>query len=269
MNRRLLLAVMLLAALTATSGVRAQGEAPALTAEGLLDAHANAMGPADAFAAIRTVVARGTLELVGMGVTGTVTVIQVRPDRSVVEVVADELGTMRSGTDGQLAWELSDLQGPRLLHGSEKAFALRGGLLDAPRRWRDLYRTVELGGRETVDGVECDRLVLHPFEGKPETWFLDRSTHLQVKTVLTLEHAMGEVQVEATAADYRRVGGVMFPFRTTQRMLMQEMVTVLDTVEVNVEVPAEKLALPAEIRALLERETTPEPAEQAPAAAGG
>lgn len=266
---RMLSAATLLTLIAVTPGVLAQDQAPVLTAERLLDLHAEAMGPKDAFAAIRTVVARGTLELVGMGVTGAITVIQSRPDRSLVEVRAEELGTMRSGTSDDLAWELSDLQGPRLLEGSEKAFALRGGLVDAPWRWRDLYRSVELAGSAVVDGVDCDRLVLHPFEGKPETWFLDRSTHLQVRTVMTLEHAMGEVQVEATAADYRRVGGVMFPFRTTQRMLMQEMVTVFDTVDVNVEVPEERLALPTEIRALLERETSPEAAQESPAAAGG
>ncbi|MCU0273987.1 MAG: outer membrane lipoprotein-sorting protein [Acidimicrobiales bacterium] len=259
----------LLFVVAGTPGLLAQEQAPPLTAERLLDLHAEAMGPKDAFAAVRTVVARGTLELVGMGVTGAITVILARPDRSLVEVTAEELGTMRSGTGGDVAWELSDLQGPRLLEGSEKAFALRGSLVDAPWRWRDLYRSVELQGTEVVDGVDCDRLLLHPVEGKPETWFLNRSTHLQVKTVMTLQHAMGEVQVETTAADYRRVGGVLFPFRTTQTMLMQEMVTDFETLEVNAEVPEEKLLPPAEIRALLERESTPEPARESPAAAGG
>jgi hypothetical protein len=258
---------LLLTALLAGAFAVAQ-ETAAPTAEAILDANAAAMGGAAAYARIRTSVVRGTLEMVGMGISGSVTLYSARPASSMVLFEAEALGKIRSGTDGRLAWELSDLQGPRLLEGAERAYALRSALFDAPVRWRELYPKVELLGSEAVDGAPCWKLRLQPSDGDPETWYVDQTSHLLVKATMTLTHAMGEIPVECTFGDYRPVDGVLLPFRSTQKMLTQEMRTVVSSVETNVEIPAAVFALPAEVRALLSP-PAPGPSPTPAATAGG
>ncbi len=238
-------------ALSCLAAPVAAGDDALPTAEAVLDAYARAMGGAEAYARVNTMVARGRLEIVGMGVSGPLTLSIARPASSAVVFRAEALGSVRSGTNGDIAWEVSDLQGARLLEGAEKAFAIRSGLLDAPVRWRELYPKVDLLGVETVDGVECYALRLEPAEGAPETWYVERATSLLRKSTTTLSHAMGEIPVEATTSDYRRVDGVMVPFVASQKMLMQEMRTVLDSVELNVAIPPEALAVPPEVAALI------------------
>jgi hypothetical protein len=182
---------------------------------------------------------------------------------------APELGRVRSGTDGTIAWEVSDLQGPRLLAGAEKSFAIRSSLIDAPARWRELYREAKLVGSATVDGVECWQLELRPETGGAETWYVDRARSLLVKLTTTMSHIMGEIPLEMTFSDYRPVGGVLLPFRSTQKALTQEVTTTFASAEANVDIPPEALAVPAEIRALLEitNRATPVPETPTPAPA--
>jgi len=222
-----------------------------LQAEAILDRWAAAMGGADAFAKIDTAVAEGTIEMVGLGIQGALTIRQARPDHYAIEFEAPALGRVRSGTNGEIAWEVSDLQGPRLVEGSEKEFLLRSSVIDQPVRWRELYPTVELVGTATVDDVTCHELVLTPASGHPETWFVAQSSGLVVKMAVTVTHVMGEIPVEISLSDYRQVDGIMVPFRTMERMLMQQMLTTISNVEHNVELPADAFAPPDEVKALL------------------
>jgi outer membrane lipoprotein-sorting protein len=152
---------------------------------------------------------------------------------------------------------VSDLQGPRLLEGSERAVTVRSTTIDGLLRWREQYTKVELVGEATVGEASCWQLTMTPAEGNPETWYLDKGTGLLVKMTMTLSHVMGQVPVEATFGDYRTVDGITMPFRSTQKVLMQEMLTVLETVEHNVELPADAFQPPPEVLALVAKATPP------------
>lgn len=227
-------------------------------AEELLERYSSASGGAQAFAKVHTRVTRGTMSMAGAGISGTLTTWEARPDRFRMEFEAEGLGSVASGSDGETVWELSDIQGPRVLEGAERAFALRTSQLDAALRWRELYAAYETVGTTTAgedDGV-CYQVEMTPHEGNAEVWCLATNSGLpiQIETVATT--AMGEIPVVIEFSDYRDVDGITVPFRTTQRLMMQEMVTQLELVENNVELADDQFALPAAIEALVATSAT-------------
>jgi hypothetical protein len=240
----------------------AQDSLPA--AEVLLAKHVEAQGGADAFSELRSAVSKGTMELVGLGISGKLTLYQTRPASSLTVFEAQALGTIRSGTNGEIAWEYSDLQGPRLYEGAEKAFALREAVLDGSAKWRDLFSKYETVGIDTVGEKSCYRLVMTPKEGSPETWCLDVESKLLVKMDMKLDTAMGQIPVETTFSDYREVDGIKSPFRVSQKVMAQEMLIVLESVEYNPELDLNLFELPDEIKSLLDKRSESDtPAEAA------
>jgi predicted aspartyl protease len=67
---------------------------------------------------------------------------------------------------------------------------------------------VTYAGRDTINGAPCEALSLEVDEGAPCRLFLDDSTHLMRR----MEIQAPEGNMVHTYDDYRRVGGIMFPF---------------------------------------------------------
>ena len=74
-------------------------------------------------------VVTGTMEVKGIGLKGSMTSYHAAPDKMLVEITIQGVGTILDGSDGEVAWEISALQGPRLKEGDEKAVALREGAI--------------------------------------------------------------------------------------------------------------------------------------------
>ena len=233
-------------------------------AETVLDRWVEVTGGKAAFEKRHNEIMHGSLEFTGKGIKGTMTVYQAEPDKNLAIVEITGIGTIESGSNGDIAWENSALQGPRIKQGDEKAGSLRDGAFNAALNWRKLYTKAETTGAETVEGHESYKVVLTPKEGKPTTQFFDKKTGLLVKTTVTRNTPMGEITAEVIADDYRKEGDVVIPHKLINRTAGQEFVIQVDRVEANVDLPKDRFDLPAEIQALLKK--APEPAAK-PAAA--
>jgi hypothetical protein len=165
------------------------------------------------------------------------------------------IGKMESGVVNGIAWEKSALQGPRVKSGQERDQALRMAAYNGAVRWRDLYSKVETVAVEEVEGRKCYKLVATPKSGgAPETNWYDVETGLMVKTMSIMSSPMGEVASESLISDYKDVGGVKLPHTVITKVAGQTMKMVLEKVETNVDIPAEKFAPPADIQALAEKQ---------------
>src|SRR5262249_33494682 len=149
------------------SSIAAAAPAEALpTADVILDKYVEATGGKGAYERVHTEKWTGTFEFVGKGVKGAVTAFRSRPKKSVNLVELEGIGNIQDGTDGETAWTLSSLQGPRIKQGDERAVTMREALLRAPVEWRKLYKNAETTGVENVDDQACYKVVLTPNEGK-------------------------------------------------------------------------------------------------------
>jgi hypothetical protein len=243
-------------------------------AETVLDRSIEVTGGKAAFEKRHNEVMHGSMEFTGRGVKGTMTVYQAEPDKNLAVIEIEGIGKIESGSNGEVAWENSALQGPRIKQGDEKAGSLRDGTFNAALYWRKLYPKVETAGVETVDGHECYKVVLTPKEGKPTTEFFDKKSGFLIKTAVTRNTPMGEISAEVMADDYRKEGDILVPHKMINRAAGQEFLILVDKVDVNVDLPKDRFDLPPEIQTLLKKTPTsafrPAPA-QAPLAqsAGG
>jgi len=219
-------------------------------AETILDKNVEATGGRAAYEKLHSMVVTGTMEVKGIGIKGSMTSYHAAPDKMLMEVNIQGVGLIRDGSDGEVAWEISAMQGPRLKEGDEKAVALREAQFNATLHWREHYKQVVTAGVEKVDGKDCYKLVLTPNQGSPETQYFDKETSLPVKIAMTVKSPMGELPTESLIGDYRQEGDLLMPHRMTQKAAGQEIAIQFDSVRFNVDIPKEKFDLPEEIQAL-------------------
>jgi len=222
-------------------------------AETILDKFVEVTGGKAAYAKIHSEIATGTMTLGAMGITGKLTAYQAEPNKQLLEINIEGIGKIMEGTNGEVAWGLSAMQGPRIKEGEEKDKSLESARLNAEAQWRELYKTVETAGVEQVDGKDCYKVILTPKTGSPVTKWYDKESNLLVKNAATVKTAMGEISSESIISDYRKEGDILVPHKTVSKAMGQEFTISIDSVKHNPEIPKEKFDLPEEIQALLKK----------------
>src|SRR5882762_8372120 len=240
-------------------------------ADTILDHYVEVVGGKAVLEKHRSEVMHGTIEVVGRGLKGTMTVYQAAPDKELAIIDFEGIGKIESGSNGEVAWESSAMQGPRVKDGTEKADAFRDGTFNAPLYWRKLYTKVETAGVEKVEGHDCYKVVMTPKEGKPTTHFYDKTSGLLIKTQATRVSPTGEITAEAYADDYKKEGDTIVAHKLTNKVAGNEFQILVSSMEFNADLPKDKFDLPDEIQALLKKSSKPEvknvppPAAAAPA----
>jgi zinc protease len=240
------------AVLLATAGaLHAADELP--KAETILDKFVEVTGGKAAYAKVHSEVTTGTMEMAAMGLKGSLVAYTAEPDKHLVEITFEGIGKIQEGSDGQTAWSLSAIQGPRLKEGDEKAEALEQGRFHSDARWRDIYQKVETIGLEPVDGKDCYKVSLTRKTGTPQTRWFDKQTNLLVKVAATVKSPMGEISSESVFSDYRKEGDLLVAHKAKLSAAGQEIVMTIDKVQQNAEIPKDKFEMPAEIKALMKK----------------
>ena len=235
-------------------GVLRAAEAELPKGEVVVDQYVVAIGGKAAHAKLKNRVTTGSLEFVGMGIKGPTTSYHARPARQYFVFESESIGKIETGTDGKVAWEITSMMGPQIKEDEERAALMREATFDGTVNWRKLYKTAECVGVEAVDEKPCYKVVMTPNEGRPETHYYDKGSHLLVKTTTELKTMMGVVPIEATIGDYKEVDGVLISHKIEQVMAgMQRMLMVTESVKHNVEIPADRFKLPEQVQALVDK----------------
>lgn len=222
-------------------------------AEMILDDSIKAMGGKEAMLKIKNRVVKGSMELPAAGLKGTIIVTQAEPAKMATVVEFAAIGKTVQGSDGKNAWESSAVGGARLHKGEELANTLRQADIHADVEWRKYYEKVETVGVEDVEGKPAYKVVLTPKEGKPETSFYDKATKLEVKSVQSVKSPQGEIEVESITLEWKDFDGIKIPVKSKQKILTQELVTTIDEVKQNVDLPEDTFAPPADVKPLLKK----------------
>jgi outer membrane lipoprotein-sorting protein len=162
------------------------------------------------------------------------------------------MGKTREGSDGKVFWSLSAMMGPHVKEGAEKVQAMMERL-NLELNWRDIFKDAKTTGLDTVDGKECYKVELTPAEGSPIVQCFDKQSSLMVKMTMTAQSPMGEQTVDSFASDYRKEDDVLVAHKLKSTVAGQEISFSIDSVTYNTEIPADKFALPDEIKALVNK----------------
>lgn len=230
----------------AAAPARAQDLPPARQ---IVDAYVAAIGGMDAIAQAQHRHFRGEMTMAAAGMTMTMEMWQARPNKMLMVLEIPGMGQMRSGYDGQTAWSINPMQGPRIVEGDELEQTLRQADFDNNLRFDHQYPTMETVGRAEVAGRPCWRVRLVA-ENEDESFAcFDVESKLLLGMTSRNESEMGQVETNIVFEDYRDFGGLKMPARTVMNMMGQEMVMTISALDTN-PAPASTFELPAEIRAL-------------------
>ena len=249
---------------TAAPFLAAADELP--KADTILDRFIEVVGGKAAFEKHHNEVMHGNLEFTGRGLKGTMTVYQAEPNQIRVTIDIEGVGKFDSGTSGDVAWENSAMQGPRVKQGIEKSDAFRDATFNSAIQWRKLYTKAETSGVETVQDHECYKVVLTPAQGNPTTHYYDKKSGFLIKTATTRSTQMGDIAAEVFADDYRKEGDIVAAHKITNKFAGQEFQITVQSVEFNVDVPKDRFDMPDDIKALLKKPAVAA-SQSAPAAA--
>jgi hypothetical protein len=223
-------------------------------ADDILDKYIKATGGKGAHAKIKNRVTTMTLEPIGSGLKLQMTAYAARPNKNYSLVESPAIGKIEQGTDGNVVWELSDVRGPIVKEGSERAFILRASTFDKDIAWEEYYKKVEYAGIDSVGGQPCNKVLMTPTVGELETRYFDVETNLLAKVELTVDLEAGKVPVVLFLSDYQQTDGVMIAHKTRRLSGGQEIEILVESIEHNVEIPADRFDLPEEIQKFLEEQ---------------
>ncbi|MFH1998844.1 MAG: DUF620 domain-containing protein [Planctomycetota bacterium] len=248
-------------------------------AEAILEMYIKATGGMDAYEKINNRVTESTMEVTGQGLKIKSVIKAAKPDLFYVATESDVMGNSEKGYDGKVVWENSTMQGAMIKEGKEKASFIMLAIFDRTVYWRKAFVKAECKGMEEVNGKPCYKLVMTTKESgrdnedkgkkedageiKPMVWYIDKESSLLVRIDMTMESAMGALEIESLMNDYRDVDGVLLPFETRIKMMGQErMKSRVTSINQNVELPPDTFALPEEVRMLLKKEKEEAPEQR-------
>jgi zinc protease len=223
------------------------------TGEEVMTQRIEALGGEGALARHHNSLMKGTMSVSGVDMAATI--YSAAPNLLYTLFESEMIGKMESGCNGEVAWDMSTMQGASVKEGKELEKAIFQAAFSPELRWRERYSNVDVQAEEEIDGTACYKIVLTPTVGDTTTAYVDAETWLIVKTETVSNSDMGSISIVTSPSDYREVDGVKVPFMISILLMgAQEMTTAMESVEFNVEIPEGTFDLPAEIQELLAAE---------------
>lgn len=179
------------------------------TAKEILGKMIEAQGGEKTLEAIKDTTLTGTMEIIQLGVNGSMTMYQKEPNKMRIDIEVMGM-VITQGYDGTIAWMTNPQTGateemPEKLANEMKRQALGNDSLLHPEKYGISY---EAKGKEKIDEKDCFVLEQSYADGNKATLYIDSVTFLPYKSKLKTLNQMGaEVQAESLFTNYQKVEG--------------------------------------------------------------
>ncbi len=184
--------------------------------DAVISKYVEALGGKDALERHTSRVLRGTVEIEGLSVLGTIEIFARAPNLVFAEINLPGVALIRQGYDGAVAWEEGP-RGLRILEGEELAEVRRDAEFHAQLKLRELYPTLRVLRREVVGERSAWLLEAVPENGRPQRMWFDTESGLLLQTQSQRQTPEGPVVLTVTQQDYRSADGIMIPRLIHQR----------------------------------------------------
>ncbi len=222
----------------------------------VLDAFVEATGGKTMLTKIKSTMTKAEMEMPALGVKADLTITQIAPNRSYFIANMPGIGEVVRYTDGKsaTAWETHPLMGARLIEGEELTAALRDADLLAPLHPEKYYKSIECVGEVAIDGRPCYQVESTLNDGGVETTYYDKDSKLLVRVERSEKTPMGDVKTLVDMTDYRDVGGMKFPHKSTLDFMNQKQVITVKSIELDGPIDESAFAPPPEIKELMDKD---------------
>jgi hypothetical protein len=145
---------------------------------------------------------------------------------------------------------MNPMEGPRLLTGKELVQQSDDAAFESGLRDASLITSMETIEQSVVEGTPCYKLRIVWKSGRETLDCYAVDDGLLIATTSRNETVMGTVEATMLYSDYREFDGFRMPTRTRQRVMNQEFVMTITSVEFGT-VSKTAFEPPSEVRALL------------------
>ncbi len=213
------------------------------TVDEVIDKSLAASGGKDKLLALNSLVTEGTLSISGQDVKIKVTQVHNKAQRVDISFGGMNGYTIQTKDSG---WTFLPFQGqtkpeatpPDVIKESVDLLDLQSPLLN----YKEKGHTVELLGKDDVDGTECFKLKLVTKSGIEQTLFIDPVNYYTIKQITKTKAGGQEKEETATFSNFKKLdSGYTFPFSLTGFGPGELKVTKIDvnpTVDLSIFVPS-------------------------------
>jgi outer membrane lipoprotein-sorting protein len=235
---------VLTAALTLVAAIPAIAQD--LSLEEILRRHNEASGGLERQRAIQSRRMTGRLVIQG-AMEATIIVVQKRPAKSRMDFTIQGI-TGTQAYDGETGWWFMPFMGQTAPERAPEDMArsfrdeadFDGPLMDTAEKGY----TVELMGREDVDGSPAYKLKVANKEGDVTYYFIDAEAFLPVRTEQTRMIQGMETNTVSTMGDFKEVEGLVIPHSLEIMSSQGTQSLIIEKVEFNVEIPDSVFVMP-------------------------
>jgi outer membrane lipoprotein-sorting protein len=215
----------------AAAHAQAPPSAPLLTVDEIIAKNLQAKGGAEKWQSVKSVKMSG--KMTAQGTEMPLTVYAMRPNFNRQEITMPA-GKAIQAFDGTSAWVVNPMLGidtPQVVPGPAADFARYSADFDgALINYKDKGTTIELVGKEQLEGKDVYHLKVTAKGGPLQHYLLDATTGLELRTSTQIELGNGQKQTLTSAmSNYKQVNGIMLPHTVTQtagdRQLLQWTIT--------------------------------------------
>ncbi len=223
--------------------------AQAQTVDEILAKHFETMGGLEKIRALNSMRVTGTMTM-GPSMEAPITLERKRPGKRRIEFTVQGMTGVQA-FDGEKGWSVMPFMGkkdpePSTDEDNKEAqddADFDGALVD----WKTKGHTVELVGKEPVEGADTYKLKITKKNGNIEYQYLDAETYLLVRNEGKVKRRGTEIEGESTFSDYKDVQGYMMPFTMEQgaKGMPHKQRMTFSKIEVNVALDDSRFVMPA------------------------
>jgi len=228
------------------------GTATAQTVDEIVAANLEAKGGEAAWMAVETGRMTGTMRIVG-GAAGAMEMPFVvefkKPHKIRLEFTMQGMTAIQA-YDGETGWAIMPFMGKtepeEMAEDQVKQLKDQADFEGDLVNYKEKGNTVELVGKEEVDGTPAYKLKVTRADGDVDTLYLDEEYFVEFKTESTREIQGTEMTMATVLGDYKEVDGLLFPHSMEMSFDggdAQQVITI-ESIEIGVDLPDERFAMP-------------------------
>jgi hypothetical protein len=183
------------------------------SADAVLDRHIEATGGIKAIKVHKYRTIEGDFEFVGAGLAGTFKIQQAAPNLFLLTLSAPQGFNISTGYDGEVAWSIDPMEGPRLFEGDVLAETKKDSDFYSDLNYAEHYPTREMLGKEEFNGTMCHKLKLTTADGITKESFYAIDTGLYAGQRGEIVAPQGKMKAIVTAEDYKTVDSLKLPHK--------------------------------------------------------
>jgi len=189
----------------------------AQTVDEIVNKHIEAIGGADAWKKVNSMVSTGSLKVQGADIGMNIAVLNGKGSRTDISAMGMNGYMIVTPTAG---WNFMPFQGQKTpepitaddLKEAQEALDVQGNLLD----YKAKGHSIELLGKDDVDGVEAFKIKETLKSGKVETIFIDPKTYYIIRSISKQKANGKESDVTTNLSNYQKLPeGIMVPMSIT------------------------------------------------------